>query len=97
MLGIFIAKGDNIQLNNSQSNIVGKTINTLLIVGGRIQNDIKNINLTTRNVFFDRRFAQNNFSPPWYPSATLATTAPMLAQYVPTVQLLKWINNTTYY
>lgn len=75
----------------------GKTINTLSIVGGRIQNDIKNIGATTRNVFFDRRFAQNNFSPPWYPSTTLASTAPTLAQYVPTVQRLKWINNTTYY
>jgi Tfp pilus assembly protein PilX len=76
---------------------VGKSINTLSIVGGRIQNDIKNINTTTRNVFFDRRFAQNNFSPPWYPSTTLASTAPTSAQYVPTVQRLKWINNTTYY
>ena len=75
----------------------GKSINTLSIVGGRIQNDIKNIGATTRNVFFDRRFAQNNFSPPWYPSTTLASTGPTLAQYVPTVQRLKWINNTTYY
>jgi hypothetical protein len=76
---------------------VGKSINTLSIVGGRIQNNIKNINTTTRNVFFDRRFAQNNFSPPWYPSTTLASTAPTFAQYVPTVQRLKWINNTSYY
>ncbi len=76
---------------------VGKSINTLSIVGGRIQNNIKNINTTTRNVFFDRRFAQNNFSPPWYPSTTLASTAPTFAQYVPTVQRLKWINNTSYF
>ncbi len=76
---------------------VGSSINTLSIVGGRIQNNIKNIGATTRNVFFDRRFAQNNFSPPWYPSTTLASTAPTVAQYVPSVQRLKWINNTTYY
>ena len=76
---------------------VGNSINTLSIVGGRIQNNIKNIGATTRNVFYDRRFAQNNFSPPWYPSTTLASTAPTAAQYVPTVQRLKWINNTTYY
>jgi Tfp pilus assembly protein PilX len=75
----------------------GNSINTLSIVGGRIQNDIKNIGATTRNVFFDRRFAQNNFSPPWYPSTTLTSTAPTNAQYVPSVQRLKWINNTTYY
>jgi Tfp pilus assembly protein PilX len=75
----------------------GSAINTLTIVGGRIQNNIKNINSTTRNVFFDRRFAQNGFAPPWYPSTTLASTGPTVAQYVPTVQRLKWVNNTTYY
>jgi hypothetical protein len=75
----------------------GSAINTLTIVGGRIQNTIKNINSTTRNVFFDRRFAQNGFAPPWYPSTTLASTGPTVAQYVPTVQRLKWVNNTTYY
>ena len=50
---------------------VGNAINTLTIVGGRIQNQIKNINTTTRNVFFDRRFAQNGFAPPWFPSTTV--------------------------
>ena len=34
----------------------GAAINTLNIVGGRIQNQIKNIGATTRNVFFDRRY-----------------------------------------
>jgi hypothetical protein len=43
---------------------IGSQINTLAIVGGRIQNQIKDINTTTRNVFFDRRFAQNGFAPP---------------------------------
>jgi len=75
----------------------GSAINTLTILGGRIQNNIKNINTTTRNVFFDRRYAQNNFSPPWFPSTTLSTTAPTNAQYVSTVQRLKWLNNTSYY
>lgn len=72
-------------------------INTLNIVGGRIQNHIKNINTVTRNVFFDRRFAQNNFAPPWFPSTTLALNGPTVANYVPTVQRLKWLNDTTYY
>ena len=44
---------------------VGNQINTLSIVGGRIQNQIKDINSKTLNVFFDRRFAQNGFAPPW--------------------------------
>jgi hypothetical protein len=48
-------------------------INTLNIVGGRIQNTIQNINTTTRNVFFDRRFAQGNFAPPWFPSTSVTT------------------------
>lgn len=76
---------------------IGSQINTLAIVGGRIQNNIKNINSITRNVFFDRRFAQNGFAPPWFPSTTLTSTGPTTAVYVPTVQRLKWLNNTAYY
>ncbi len=45
----------------------GNAINTLTIVGGRIQNNIKNINATQRDVLFDKRFA-NGFAPPWFPS-----------------------------
>jgi Tfp pilus assembly protein PilX len=52
----------------------GSAINTLNIVGGRIQNTIQNINTTTRNVFFDRRFLNNNFAPPWFPSTTVTPT-----------------------
>ncbi len=51
----------------------GTAITTLNIVGGRIQNTIQNINSTTRNVFFDRRFAQGGFAPPWFPSTTVTT------------------------
>lgn len=52
----------------------GSSINNLNIVGGRIQNNIKNIGASTRNVFFDRRFAANGFAPPWFPSTTVTTT-----------------------
>lgn len=52
----------------------GNAINTLNIVGGRIQNTIQNINTSTRNVFFDRRFLNNNFAPPWFPSTTVTST-----------------------
>ena len=75
----------------------GGAINTLTIVGGRIQNNIKNINTTTRNVFFDRRYAQNNFAPPWFPSTTLSSTNPTNSQYSTNIQRLKWLNNTSYY
>ena len=76
---------------------IGSTINTLTILGGRIQNNIKNINTTTRNVFFDRRYAQNNFSPPWFPSTTVTSTAGTVASYTPSVQRLKWLNDTSYF
>ena len=75
----------------------GSAINTLTIIGGRIQNNIKNINTTTRNVFFDRRYAQNGFAPPWFPSTTVTSTAPTQSQYTSTVQRLKWLNQTAYY
>jgi Tfp pilus assembly protein PilX len=51
----------------------GSAIGTLNIVGGRIQNAIKNINASHRNVYFDRRFSQNGFAPPWFPSTTITS------------------------
>ena len=70
----------------------GQAINTLNIVGGRIQNTIQNINSTTRNVLFDRRFAQGNFAPPWFPSTTI-TGAPSdsVTAVVPSVQRTQWV------
>ncbi len=65
-----IAQGGSGGLTNT-----GSAIKTLNIVGGRIQNNIKNINTTTRNVFFDRRFLSNGFAPPWFPSTTVTTTS----------------------
>ncbi len=72
----------------------GNAINTLNIVGGRIQNTIQNINTTTRNVFFDRRFASNNFAPPWFPS-TQITTVPAGVESstasAPAVTRVQWV------
>jgi hypothetical protein len=51
----------------------GNAINTLSIVGGRIQNTIDSINTTTRNVYFDRRFTQGGFAPPFFPSTTITS------------------------
>ena len=75
---------------------VGNQINTLTIVGGRIQNQIKDIGSKTRNVFFDRRFAQNGFAPPWYPSTTVTASGSNSATLTTTIQRTKWFNRTTY-
>jgi hypothetical protein len=76
---------------------VGGQIGTLTIVGGRIQNDIKNIGATQRNVLFDKRFANGNFSPPWFPSTGIAkgTTGANLNQ--PVVTRLQWLNKNSYF
>ena len=73
----------------------GNAINTLAIVGGRIQNTIQNINATTRNVWFDRRYAQGGFAPPWYPSTTV-TASTTYTSPVPTVTANRtsWVNIT---
>ena len=76
---------------------VGAQINTLTIVGGRIQNQIKNINTTTRNVFFDRRYSQNGFAPPWFPSTHLSLGAITSAHATTTVQRLQWLNQSSYF
>jgi hypothetical protein len=76
---------------------IGNHINTLILMGGRIANQAKSGNTTTRNTFFDRRFTQNGFAPPWYPSTTVTTTGTNTAQMLPsTIQRTKWFNRTTY-
>lgn len=76
---------------------IGSQINTLTIVGGRIQNNIKSINTITRNVFFDRRYAQGGFAPPWFPSTTTTPGGITSASATTTVQRLQWVNQTSYF
>jgi Tfp pilus assembly protein PilX len=76
---------------------IGSAINTLTIVGGRIQNQIKNINATTRNVFFDRRFSQNGFAPPWFPATTVTLGALTQAHATTTIQRVQWLNQSSYF
>jgi hypothetical protein len=75
---------------------VGNAINKLTIVGGRIQNQMKNIGATTRNVYFDRRYA-NGLAPPWFPSTTISS-AGMVSGTTATssFQRLQWVNRTAY-
>jgi Tfp pilus assembly protein PilX len=76
----------------------GNSINTLTIVGGRIQNTIQNIGATTRNVLFDQRFAAGTgFAPPWFPSATVQPGVGAVTNSVTsTVQRTQWLNKTVY-
>lgn len=75
----------------------GNAISQLTIVGGRIQNTIQNINTTTRNVWFDKRFATGNFAPPWFPSTTISTTPPATdtATLTSSFQRTQWMNETS--
>jgi len=74
----------------------GNSINKLTIVGGRIQNQMKDIGSTTRNVYFDRRYA-NGIAPPWFPATTISN-AGMVSGTTATssFQRLQWVNRTAY-
>jgi Tfp pilus assembly protein PilX len=74
---------------------IGNTINTLNIVGGRIQNNIKNINTVTRNVFFDRRYGQG-FAPPWFPSTNVTVAPGAQPTFTTSVSRTQWVNTTSY-
>jgi Tfp pilus assembly protein PilX len=76
---------------------VGPHINTLNLVGGRIANQAKSGNTTTRNIFFDQRFSQGNFAPPWYPSTTVQVSSTDTSSFQPpTVQRLQWYYKSSY-
>jgi Tfp pilus assembly protein PilX len=74
----------------------GNAINTLTIVGGRIQNTIQDINTTTRNVLFDRRFLSGGFAPPWFPSTTVTASAGVGQSVTSTWKGIQWLNKTNY-
>jgi hypothetical protein len=74
----------------------GSHINTLTIIGGRIQNNIKNINATTRNVIFDRRFSQGNFAPPWFPSTLVTVSGVSGTVTSSSFQRVQWLNQTPF-
>lgn len=73
----------------------GSSINTLTIVGGRIQNTIQNIGATTRNVFFDRRYGQG-FAPPWFPSTNVTIAPGTPPTFTTSVSRTQWVNTTAY-
>jgi Tfp pilus assembly protein PilX len=71
-------------------------INTLTIVGGRIANQAKQGNVTTRNIWFDRRFLQGGFAPPWFPATTVTTSGTTSATVSPNVTATRvlWVNTS---
>jgi Tfp pilus assembly protein PilX len=52
-------------------------INTLTIVGGRMEVNAHSVKMNQSNTYFDRRFqtrANQGFAPPWFPSTQVAST-----------------------
>ena len=95
--GCSASNSGGLQNWNPSCGCSGPGINTLNIVGGRIQNNIMNIGASIRNVYFDRRYAGGGFSPPWFPSTSVGagTLAPSGVQI--NAQRYQWVNNTTSY
>ncbi len=69
-------------------------IGTLTIVGGRIANQAKQGNISTRNIWFDKRFGSNNFAPPWFPSTNVTTTGVATATVTVSPSRVSWIDTT---
>jgi hypothetical protein len=76
----------------------GAAIKNLNIVGGRIQNQIKNINSTKRNVFYDRRFSKGGFAPPWFPSTSINQPGQETASIPqPTIVRTQWLHENPFF
>lgn len=102
-INLNVSSGGNLEIDASIATIsnggsgaivnTGGTIPQMTIVGGRIQNTIQDINATTRNVWFDQRFA-TGFAPPWFPSSTF-TSVPSGVEnataVTPIVSRVQWI------
>jgi len=67
-------------------------IGLLTIVGGRIANQAKQGNVTTRNIWFDARFGASGFAPPWFPATTLTSTPSTTV--TPGPSRVSWVNTT---
>lgn len=72
---------------------LGSWLDVLNIVGGRIQNNIKSIRSTTRNVFYDRRFSAG-FAPPWFPSTSITPPGIATATFNSNTQRQRWFNTS---
>jgi hypothetical protein len=70
-------------------------INTLNIVGGRVQNEARSGSaLGARNIYFDTRF-NSGFAPPWFPTTTLPAPPTDIAIPVfPVPNRTSWVNSS---
>lgn len=50
----------------------GNGINTLTVVGGRMEANAHGVTMNTSNTYYDRRFLTPGFGPPWFPSTTVS-------------------------
>ncbi len=80
----------------------GNTINTLSIVGGRIQNIAQVMpagTINTRNIIYDRRYQGGGFAPPFFPSTTVTTTSGSTdysTVITGTLQRKEWVSEIAY-
>lgn len=74
------------------------SINTLNIVGGRVQNTaLDGSALGARNIYFDTRF-ENGFAPPWFPTTTLpAPPVDTATVQTPVAKRQSWVNSSAQY
>ena len=90
MAAINSASGSNYGLQASWN-----SINTLNIVGGRVQNKaLDGSALGARNIYFDQRFT-GGFAPPWFPTTTLPAPPTDIATIQPIAVLRQsWVNSS---
>lgn len=62
-------------------------INTLTIVGGRMEAYAHSVNMNTSNTYYDRRFLTPGFAPPWFPSTTVSTNVIPAIPTAPSITL----------
>jgi Tfp pilus assembly protein PilX len=97
---------NNIQVDGSIATIsaggcgafydTGGYINTFNNVGGQIQNCIVGANISTENIWFDRRFtAVPGFAPPWFPSTAIKQGGPSPDNVTTSVYRVQWLNTSS--
>lgn len=64
----------------------GNSVGTLTIVGGRTEGNAHGVSMSGSNTYYDRRFQQPNFAPPWFPTTTVSTTVIPPQPIAPTVK-----------
>lgn len=75
----------------------GKSFNTWTNIGGRAENSINSVGFSTGNVYFDQRFKQWKFAPPWFPQTAIGQndlTNVLTTNQTYSVQRVQWYSST---